>query len=48
MDKNEFLDILRTGTVKPEQKSHYANNFISIIIAIILKRGCSQATVSLR
>lgn len=26
-DKNEFLDILRTGTVKPEQKSHYANNF---------------------
>lgn len=27
-DKNEFLDILRTGTVKPEQKSHYANNFM--------------------
>lgn len=26
-DKNEFLDILRTGTVKSEQKSHYANNF---------------------
>lgn len=26
-DKDEFLDILRTGTVKPGQKSRYAANF---------------------
>lgn len=34
-DKHEFLDILRTGTVKPGEKSRYAANFKFFRIVLI-------------